>query len=322
MERIADYDNIQLAFVKSCRGKQGKREVQEFREHYDQNIRNIRNEMLADNVRIGQYNYFKIYDPKERLICAAAFRERVIHHAIMNVCHDVFDRHLIYDTYATRRGKGVYAALAKATQAAAKYRYIVKLDYRKYFDSISHDVLKAQLAHVFKDKSLLSLLYRIIDSYENTPGRGLPIGNLTSQYFANHYLSELDHIMKERMRIPIYIRYMDDVIMMAHDKETLIRGLTEIIDYSTDVLKLKLKSPLYRTSQVGMPFLGYVIKPHHLLLTGRSKRRFREKYHLYHREFESGELSEYEYQQHLLPLLSFVNYAECSRFRQECINGY
>lgn len=319
MEKIADYDNIQLAYLKASRGKQAKREVLEFRKNYEENIRLIRTQLLDGSIAIGAYNYFTIYDPKERLICAAKFNERIVHHAVMNVCHDIFDRRLIYDTYATRRNKGVYAALEKAKNSAATYRYMVKLDFRKYFDSISHDVLKSQLVRIFKDEALLALLYNIIDSYETAPGRGLPIGNLTSQYFANHYLSELDHMMKEQLRIPVYIRYMDDILMMAHDKDTLRQAVVAMIDYSKHCLKLHLKSPIYRTSRIGMPFLGYVVKPRHLLLTGRSKRRLREKTQHYRVLFERGELSEYDYQQHLMPLFAFVSYAQCVKFRQQCI---
>lgn len=319
MEKIADYDNIQLAFIKSCRGKQGKSEVKKFRDNYDYNIRTIMEELKSGNVRIGNYNYFKIKDPKERLICAASFRERVIHHAIMNVCHDVFDRTLIDDTYATRRGKGVYAALDKAVLGAGRYRYVVKLDYRKYFDSIDHRVLMSQLCRLFKDSVLLSIFYEIIESYEVVRGKGVPIGNLTSQYFANHYLSELDHQLKEKMRVPIYIRYMDDVLMMADDRLLLKDCVAYMDEYSRTHLHLNLKSPIYRACASGIPFLGYNVKPYLLTLNGRSKRRFREKIKDCHCRFENGEYSEWQYQQHLLPLLAFVQHAQCKGFRTEFI---
>lgn len=320
INQIADYDNIQLAFIKSCRGKQAKREVLLFRENYDENIRSIRRGILSGEIEIGDYNYFTIKDPKERIICAASFRERVLHHAIMNVCHDYFDRTLISDTYATRRGKGIYAALDKAVKGAARFQYIVKLDYRKYFDSIDHDILKEKLAHMFKDKMLLSLFGKIIDSYEITKGKGLPIGNLTSQYFANHYLSSVDHMMKEQMRVPIYIRYMDDILMMAQEKIQLKYYVNEMVEYSEGGLQLRLKSPIYRMSKVGMPFLGYHVKPYYLQLTGRSKRRFREKIVLCKERYDTGIYNENEYQQHLLPLLAFVRYAQCQGFRKSCYN--
>ena len=157
IEQIADVDNLYLAFHKACRGKQRKAEVLAFREHFDENIAMLRENVLSGHITVGNYHYFTIYDPKERVICAAPFRERVLHHAIMNVCHEYFDRSLISDTYATRPGKGVYAALDKAVYAASHYEYMVKLDFRKYFDSISHDVLKQMLERKFKDNKLLGM---------------------------------------------------------------------------------------------------------------------------------------------------------------------
>lgn len=321
IERIADYDNLQLAFIKSCRGKQCKAEVRMFRERYDENIRGIRESLLSGNAVVGDYSYFTIHDPKERLICAAPFRERVLHHAVMNVCHDVFDRALIYDTYATRRGKGVYAALDRAVWGASRYRYMVKLDYRKYFDSIDHVILKRQLSRLFKDRPLLSLFSAIIDSYSTVPGKGVPIGNLTSQYFANHYLSALDHRMKERVRVPVYIRYMDDVLMMDDDRGRLRDAVEEMTSYSATGLLLRLKSPVYRHSGSGMPFLGYVVRPHYLTLGGRGKRRFRKKIASCQARYESGEYSEDEYRHHLLLLLAFVCHARCRGFRRSCLHG-
>lgn len=321
MGRIADYDNIQLAFIKSCRGKQAKREVLEFRADYDRNINEIRKSLLLGDIQVGNYSYFKIYDPKERLICAASFRERVIHHAIMSVCHQYFERTLIYDTYATRIGKGVYKALEKAKIAAAKYRYVAKLDFRKYFDSIDHDILKQKLERLFKDKDLLRLFCKIIDSYQVENGKGLPIGNLTSQYFANYYLSSLDHKMKEDLRVALYLRYMDDILIMDNDRTILTQLVGVVRECSENDLKLQLKQPIYRSCKMGVSYLGYIVKPYILLLNGRSKRRFREKMICYSKMFEQGLMCEEEYQQHLLPLLAFASYSNNKAFQKAIIEG-
>lgn len=319
---IADYDNIQFAFIKACRGKQAKKEVEEFRCRYDKNIYEIRSSLLSGDINVGEYNYFKIYDPKERLICAASFRERVIHHAIMNVCHEYFERTLIYDTYATRIGKGVYKALHKATRTTAKYQYVAKLDYCKYFDSIDHEVLKEKLLRLFKDKELLNLLFKIIDSYCVVEGKGLPIGNLTSQYFANYYLSSLDHTIKELWQVPIYLRYMDDMLLMDNNRINLKHYVELLLDYSTERLKSHLKEPIFRECRMGVPFLGYIVKPYRLFLNGRSKRRFRNKINFYSSSFENGLISEAKYQQHLLPLLAFTSYTNDTAFKNAIVRGY
>ena len=205
-EQIASIDNLYLAFIKACRGKQCKKEVKAFRRNFDSNISQIQHEIMSGCVDVGHYHYFTIHDPKERLICAAPFKERVLHHALMNICHKYFDRSLIDETFATRPGKGQYKAIDMAVDAFKQYEYVAKIDMRKYFDSISHQILKQQLRNKFKDARLLEVFFQIIDSYHTTDGNGLPIGNLTSQYFANMYLSGLDHYAKEHLHIPIYIR--------------------------------------------------------------------------------------------------------------------
>ena len=157
MEQILSLDNLYLAYQKACRGKKRKQEVLRFAEHFDANISKLRKEIADGTVSIGNYHYFTIHDPKERVICAAPFEERVLQHAIMNVCHPVFDKGLIETTFATRKEKGVYAALEKAVEAITKYDFSVKLDFRKYYDSISHELLKSKRRRLFKDPKLLAL---------------------------------------------------------------------------------------------------------------------------------------------------------------------
>lgn len=151
MERIADPDNLRLAFWKAKRGKSAKLEVMAYQKNLDKNLLFLRNELIAGEVTVGNYHYFKVYDPKERQICAAAFSERVLHHALMHVCHDNFEKYQIYDSYASRLGKGTFAALERATLFQKQYPWFLKLDVRKYFDSIDHSILKNLLRKRFKD---------------------------------------------------------------------------------------------------------------------------------------------------------------------------
>lgn len=320
IERIADIDNLYLAYSKACRGKRLKMEVRQFAEHFDRNIMQLREGIISGEVEVGNYHYFTIFDPKERLICAASFRERVLHHAIMNVCHDYFDRSLIADTYATRKGKGVYAALGKAVHAISKDLWLCKLDVRKYYDSIDHGILKAMLARKFKDPLLLHIFYRIIDSYACSEGKGLPIGNLTSQYFANMYLSSLDHYAKEQLKVKMYVRYMDDMLMAFDDKSKMKDAERCVRAYAQSRLRLELKPPVFVKGSAGVVFLGYRVRAHYLTLSGRSKRRFCVKYLKYKRMYEHGAFGEREYQDHLQPLLAFVQHAKSRCFRKSCLN--
>lgn len=318
-EQIAELDNLYLAYMKAKRGKQWKYEVMEYAAHLDESIDHLRLQLLQGSVDVGHYHYFTIHDPKERVICAAPFSERVLHHAIMNVCHSFFDRSLISDTYATRPGKGTYAALDRAKKAAARYTYMVKLDFRKYFDSIAHNVLKRQLSKKFKDQKLLNMFCQIIDSYNAESGTGLPIGNLTSQYFANMYLSEFDHLAKETLQARTYLRYMDDILIASDSKLELKQIVTALDAYARANLHLCLKPPLYRRSDCGIPFLGYRVMPGYCLLSGRAKRKFRSKVLCYDNLLAKGLWTEEVYAEHVRPLLAYTQHAKSWHFRKDCL---
>lgn len=319
-EQIVELDNLYLAFVKASRGKQRKQEVLEFRGSFDENIARLREEILTGHVDVGHYRFFTIHDPKERIICAAPFRERVLHHALMNVCHPYFDNSLISDTYATRPGKGVYAALDKAVVAASHYQFLVKLDFRKYYDSICHDVIFHWLERKFIDKRLLSLFRQIIDSYHSDTGVGLPIGNLTSQYMANAYLSPLDHFAKCQLRIPVYIRYMDDILIASNDKQEMLEWVKMLDSFAREQLLLTLKPPICNRSVQGIVFLGYRVLPYYMRLSGRSKRRYRSKLLDYSRRLSDGQWSVAQYEEHILPLIAFANHADSKWFKQSCLD--
>lgn len=322
MQRIASLDNLYSAYYKARRGKQRKKEVIAFAERFDENIEELRQSLITGSTAVGEYRYFTIHDPKERLICAAPFRERILQHAIMNICQPLFDRSLIDSTYATRKGKGVYAALDKAVEALSHYEYTVKMDVRKYYDSIDHQILKNRLRRIFKDNELLTLLDKIIDSYCSNEGKGLPIGNLTSQYFANSYLSVLDHKAKEEWKAPIYIRYMDDILIAGNDKYTLNYCVKEMEKLANEQLQLSFKPPIHRKSKDGQTFLGYRVMPYHYKLSGRSKRRFRSKSMTYNRMLDEGVWNQEQYKEHILPLVSFTLHAVSRDFRSSCLSLY
>ena len=213
LEKMVDNDNLNLAFWKARKGKEGIDYVEKYRQFLSYNLGNLSKEIEKGKVTVGNYSYFKVFDPKERLICAAQFSERVLHHALMNVCDPYFEKYQIYDSYASRKHKGTYAAIERAAVYQKKYAWFLKLDVRKYFDSIDHHTLVCLLEQQFKEKKTQTIFRDIIDSYHTQEGKGLPIGNLTSQYFANHYLAISDHFVKEQLKIKAYVRYMDDMVL-------------------------------------------------------------------------------------------------------------
>ena len=317
LDRIADPENLYTAFWKSARHKEQKEDVQNYREHLDRNIHLLQDQLYSGNLDIGNYHYFTIYDPKKRMICAAAFPERVLHHAIMNVCHDYFEKYQIYDSYETRINKGTHKALQRALFFHSRQDKYLKLDIHKYFDSINHRVLKAQLEMIFKDYRLLSLLYRIIDTYETLPGTGLPIGNLTSQYFANHYLAGFDHFVKEKMRIKSYVRYMDDMIIWFNKPFTGEKILTDVSEYISDHLNLSLNRSIQNNCNHGVTFLGYRLLTDHIELASKSKKRFVRKISTYEEFLNRGIWSQQDYQRHVTPMISYTEHASAKGFRRK-----
>ena len=163
INEITDLKNLYEAFYKATKKKQEKPEVEAYRKKLNKNLKQLQNEINTGNIAIGNYHYFTIYEPKERLICAASFPERVLHHAIINVCHPFFESKQISESYATRLEKGTYKAVEKAKYNCKHYKYYLKLDIRKYFDSISHRILNHKLQTIFKDPLLLYIFYQIID---------------------------------------------------------------------------------------------------------------------------------------------------------------
>lgn len=314
--RITDPDNLRLAFYKAARGNARSSEVTVFRKGLDKNLIDMRERILDGTIQMGPYRRFVIFEPKERIILAAPFKDRVLQHAIMNICGPRFESHLINETYACRIGKGSHAALYKASQFSNRFRHYLKLDYRKYFDSISHSILFRQLERLFKDQQLLLLLKRIIDSHEVTPSRGLPIGNLTSQYFANHYLSVVDHFVKQDLRARAYVRYMDDMLLWHDDRASLKSWGQSLADFGTVQLGISLKPHQLGLTAAGIPFLGYRVHPGHRTLSQSTKRRIRRKSKIYHRRLDEGYWCQAEFQAHILPLLAQTRHARSVGFRR------
>lgn len=316
IEKIADIDNLRLAFWKASKGKRHGTSVLNYQRELNTNLLNLSHQILENELDIGKYHFFKIKDPKERLICASPFHEQVLHHALMNICHPYFERFQIDNSYACRKDKGTYAAIKKAKQFSKKYPCFLKLDVKKFFGSIHHDVLKEQLRRLFKDKILLSIFVQLIDSYENKANRGLPIGNLTSQYFANHFLASLDHFIQTQLQIKGYIRYMDDMIVWHQDKDYLKKCRNTIKKFVEQELQGELKPALLNYSDRGLPFLGYKIFPTHTHLTQRSKLRYIRKLKYIEQQYHNGNWTESQCQQKILPLLAFINHADTENFKK------
>lgn len=267
-EKICDFQHLYQAHLRARKGKRKKPEVIRFEMKLGENLARMSTELKNHQYQMQGYYHFTIYEPKERLIYAARYQDRVLLHCICDeILEPVLGVRLIYDNAACQKHKGTHFALNRFTKFLREHYkhygnqgYVLKCDIRKYFASIDQNVLKAKLQKVIKDLDVRNLLFSYIDSYhtEGREGRGLPLGNQSSQWFAVYYMDALDRLVKEKLQIKHYIRYMDDFILLHHDKETLKRCLSEIKQFVEDELKLELndKTQIYPLHH-GIEFLGW-----------------------------------------------------------------
>ncbi len=294
---IHDFENLHLAFRKASRGRRFTAEVLRFQSNIEESLIAIQNELIQGTYEPKPYRTFTIYEPKERIIHVAPFRDRIIHHAVMNIIDLIWDRLFIYDTYACRKGKGTHAGMHRTLDflrsAEAKWgkTYCFQGDISKCFPSINHHILMRIIERKIKCKDTLWLFEKIVfngGDPSDPDSHNLPIGNLVSQWSANLYLSELDYFVKHYLKVKYYIRYMDDFILLSDDKKQLHGHRREIEIFLIDVLRMKLNpnSDIYPVSR-GIDFLGYRIWSNHRLLRKsslfRATRRFKALSDLYAR---------------------------------------
>ena len=261
-----DFQNLYDAHKKARRGKQGNAEVIQFEMRLAENLVELSDALKNRTYRQGSYYTFMVHDPKDRVIHALRYRDRVVQHCICdNLLGPEIDRRLIYDNAACRTGKGTDFARNRLTgfmrehyRAYSAQGYFLKCDIRKFFDNIDHDILKRKLLRVFHEEPVIELLNHIIDSYFTRPGKGLPLGNQTSQWFAIFYLDGLDRMVKEQLGVRHYTRYMDDFILLHHDKKALQSYKTAIQSFIESELELSYndKTQIIPLSN-GCEYLGF-----------------------------------------------------------------
>lgn len=274
-EKIVNLDNLRVADDKAQRGKSKKYGVRLHNLNKEGNLNSLRESLLNRTYKTSEYDMFKIYEPKEREIFRLPFYpDRIVHHAIMNVLEPIFIGCFVKDTYSAIKGRGIHLAasnLKKVLRDVEGTTYCMKLDIKKFYPNINHEVLKSLIRRKIKDKDLLWLFDEII-----TSAPGLPIGNYLSQYLANFYLTYFDHWLKEIKGVKYYFRYADDMVILSSDKEHLHNLLIEIREYLDVNLKLVVKNnyQIFPVEDRGIDFLGYKFYHTHTLLRKSIKKRF------------------------------------------------
>ena len=332
---IIDFENLMLAARNAQKGKRYQHNVLTFNYHLETELLALQRELTSKCYIPGNYYTFHIYEPKQRMISAAPYRDRVVHHALCNEIMPIFERTFIADSYANRLGYGVHKALQRFTKFARSSRYVLQCDIQKYFPSIDHQILKATLRRKLKCLDTLWLIDTIIDhSNEQIPvqnlfpgdtlltilerKRGLPIGNLSSQFFANVYLDKLDHYIKEQLKVKKYVRYVDDFSLFSDDKLFLTDARLAIEDFLTQ-FRLKIhpiKSQLFETRK-GANFLGFRVLPDRIRVRKENLRRGRRRLRQLQADYASGKISVTDLHQSIQSWLAHLSHGDTWQLRQQ-----
>lgn len=295
-EQVVSLHNLLAAARGALRGKRCREPGASFYAGLESHVVDLHTELSTDVYRPGAYHYFRIHEPKERIVAAAPFRDRVVHHAVVRVIQPLFERRFIEDSFACRPGKGTHAAMRRAAQFSQRFRYALKCDVEKYFPSIDHGVLLSLVARVVGDGRLLKLIGQILASHHDRVRHhwpaggdlfdvvlhpcGLPIGNLTSQFLANVYLNSLDHFVKHDLRVKGYLRYMDDFVLFGDDRRRLKEQGRQVKAKLAD-LHLRMHPDKYRLvpTRCGLDFVGFVVRADgRIRVRTATARRFHQRF--------------------------------------------
>ncbi len=339
-ETIYGFPNLLEAACKARRGKRHEPPVAAFHHRLETELLTLERELREQTYQPGAYRTFTIHDTKPRLISAAPFRDRVVHHALCNIIEPLFEPTFIYDSYACRVGKGSHAAVNRLTAFMQRADYVLKCDIRKYFPSIDHEILKGLLRRKIGCERTLWLLDTIIDASnpqdevtDYFPGddlltpltrrRGLPIGNQTSQFFANVYLNPLDHFLKETRGCRYLIRYADDFVVLGDDRTVLWETKAAIDDFIATRLRLRIPSQKHFVCPVtvGIDFLGYRVFPTHRLIRRSSGVRFARRLVKMQQEYSIGQITREGVRQRIASWIGHASHADTWGLRRSLLGN-
>lgn len=322
--QITSFETLHAAYLKARKGKRYTAGVLRFSAGLEERLLELQEELRERRYRISEYHRFNVYEPKKREVASLPFRDQVVQHALIAVIEPVFDKRLIYDSYACRVGKGNHAGADRITGWLRRAHrmwsetYVLKADVKSYFASVDHDVLKKLFRRRIACDGALWLTDLFVDSWNAESGRGIPIGNLTSQLYANIYLHELDRFVKYDLRVKFYLRYMDDFVVIGSDKTELNVLRAQIDRFLQEHLKLRLNS---RTSvfpeDQGIDFLGYRIWRTHRLLRKRSVKRMRR----WIRAWRKGKVYTEEIEASVAAWLGHAEHADTYNLQRELLGG-
>lgn len=321
------FSNLLLAHNRAKKGKRFREEVIRFEMNLEENLIKIGKELLSGTYEFGKFREFKIYEPKERLIKVLPYRDRIVHQLYVEEClKPIFVKDFINDSYACIKGRGVHQAVYKLHKYMKKMKaqnldyYILKCDINKYFYSVDHKLLYEVIKKRIKDREFLEFTKKII--FCNEESKGIPIGNYTSQYFANIFLNQLDKYIKEKLKIKFYIRYMDDFVILLNTKEEC-KEIKEKIQIFLDKLKLKLNpKTTYLKNDEGVNFCGYKLFNDRIILKGKNKTRLKRWFKKLQRMYASDKVTLEEITRKIPSIRGYLKHCKSYRLYEGMIDKF
>ncbi|MCL4831440.1 MAG: hypothetical protein KJZ86_03330 [Caldilineaceae bacterium] len=327
---IYAWENLHAAWRKAARGKRGRGAAAAFEYRLEDNLIQLQAELASETYIPGGYLNFYVHEPKQRLISAAPFRDRVVHHALCNVIEPAFEASFIHHAYANRVGKGTHRALDRCQGWMAQYKYVLPCDLAQFFPSIDHSLLQRTLNRRIQDGAIRRLIGKILhggvgvhqeelqtlyfpgdDLFAAARPRGLPIGNLTSQFWANCFLNEFDHFITRQLGCGAYLRYVDDFLLFGNSKAELWEWRQAIMERLAHLrLALHQTRAQPQPTAKGLRFLGFVVYPDHRLLLRRKGIHFRRRFRARLGEYRSQRISRETLHASLLGWINHVRYAD------------
>lgn len=335
-ERICSLENLALAFKKARKGKTKEFYVVEFEKDLDNNLLLLQKTLIEESYKPKPLKGFIIRDPKTRKIHASAFVDRIVHHAIVNILEPIFEKVFIYDSYASRKDKGTHNAVKRLKNFMRKVSkngrlvknalnnnliegYVLKADIKHYFEEVDHDVLISIIKKKIDDKRTINLISKILKNFDSKIiGKGMPLGNYTSQFFANVYLNELDYFVKHELKAKYYIRYVDDFVILHRNKKRLECFKNKIAEFLGRELKLELhpeKSQILALRN-GIIFLGYRIFYHYTLLNKKNIKMITKKIS----EYKTGQIEKQDFYNCLKGWEGYAKWANSYKLRKKLLN--
>ncbi len=328
-DEIISLENLFSAWREFRRGKKNKPDVQEFEFNLEDNLFQLHRELKTKTYQHSHYTPFCIQDPKLRRIHKAGVKDRVLHHAVFRVLYPIFDKGFIFDSYSCRLNKGTHRAVNRLENFCRKLSknnrrniFALKCDIKRFFDSVDQDILLKLIKKKIQDADTVLLVEKIIKSFEKEKNKGIPLGNVTSQLFANIYLNELDQFIKHSLKINHYLRYCDDFVILGENKEYLLRLAPFIDNFLKEKLKLTLHPDkiIIRKHHQGIDFLGYVVLPHYRVLRTKTKGRILKKIEKRYLELRTDLISKESFNQSLQSYLGILKHCRGYKIKKKILS--